>query len=99
MPLTTPNSDVKAVSGAVTMDTVLADGVQYVLRANTDVWYRLSAAAAVQAAAAGADNNHFLPKGATALIAKWGSYDKVSVIKDTGAADGYASLSELVAGA
>lgn len=97
MPWTTPTSDAKNISNAsVTFDTTMRAGVQYVLKANTDLWYRTSATASVQAAVAGADENHFLARGDKAYLAKFGTFDKVTAIRD--AADGSASLSEMVPG-
>lgn len=93
MPLSTPDSDVKAITNAsVTFDTTMVSGVQYVLRGSCDLWYRISSAST--AAQANTDANHYLPKGATALVAAKGAANKITAIRD--AVDGYASLSELV---
>lgn len=96
LPFSTPTSDCKSVTGtSVTFDTVMVSGQQYILRGNTDLWYRISATP--DAAVVNTDNNHFLAKGQTALIASSGTSTRVTAIKDTGAADGSASLSFLVA--
>ena len=92
MPLSTPTSDVKAITSAsVTFDTTMVSGVQYLLRANTALWYRISSAST--AAAANTDENHYVPAGGSALLAASGAANKVTAIRD--AVDGYASLSEL----
>lgn len=90
MPLSTVSSDVKQVTGSsVTFDTTLVHGAQYILRGEVDLWYRISATP--DAAAANTDENHYLPKGATALIAAYGTANRVTAIRAS--ADGYASLS------
>lgn len=100
MPLTFKDSDVIAVSSSSAQfgtysaagTTTMVSGAQYVLSATTDIWWRADAASPT--AAANTDDNHFLARGATALIA--GSGFKVAVIRDT--ADGYACLAMLEAG-
>lgn len=95
LPYSTPTSDAQLVTGtSVPFDTVMVSGQQYILRGNTDLWYRISSAPT--AAVVATDNNHFLAKGQTALIACDGTNTRVTAIKDTGAADGSASLSLLV---
>ena len=90
LPLSTVSSDVKQVTNtSVTFDTTMTSGQQYILRGTTDLWYRISATPT--AAQANTDENHFLAKGQTALIARQGTFSKVTAIRDS--ADGYASLS------
>jgi hypothetical protein len=90
MPLSTVESDVKQItSSSVTFDYTLVPGATYILRANTDLWYRISSAPT--AAQANTDENHFLAKGQTAPIAAKGTANRVTAIRDS--ADGYASLS------
>jgi hypothetical protein len=68
----------------------LVKGVQYVLQAETDLFWRADSS---NPTAAAADNSHFLARGAVAYIA--GSGFKVAVIRKD--ADGIATLSVLQA--
>lgn len=91
LPYTHKTSDYKAVTGSSTQfDTTMVSGVQYVLRANVDLWWR--ADSSNPTAAVDTDQNHFLKAGFPAYIAGGGF--KVAVIKDTGQSDGDATLSE-----
>lgn len=92
IPITFSTSAYSTVTSAsAQFATTMIKGVQYVLRADTDLWWR--ADSANPTAAANTALNHFLAKGQTAFIA--GSGFKVAVIRD--AADGDASLSVLEA--
>lgn len=94
LPFSTPTSDAKSITGtSVTFDTTMVSGQQYILRGDTDLWYRISSTPS--AAQVATDENHFLAKGQTGLIACSGANNKVTAIKNTGAADGAASLSLL----
>jgi hypothetical protein len=92
MPLSTTSSDVKAITSAsVTFDTTMQSGVQYLLRTDTALWYRISSAST--AAQANTDENHYVPAGGSALVAANGAANKITAIR--AAVDGNASLSEL----
>lgn len=87
IPLTFKSSAVRAVGlASAQFATVMDSGVQYVLRANTNLWWRADSA---NPTASAGDGSHFLAAGQTALIG--GAGYKVAVIRDT--ADGTASLS------
>jgi hypothetical protein len=91
MPRVQRNSDVTAVSGtSAQFSTTMIAGVQYVLRATTDIWFKLGSN---PTAAANTDGNSFLARGQTALVALDGASTKVAVIQDS--ASGYATLDEL----
>lgn len=94
MPRVQRNSDVLAV-GAVSAQftTTMIAGVQYTIRATTDLWFKLGSN---PTAAANTDGNSFLARGQTALVALDGTSNKIAVIQDS--ASGYASLDELAPG-
>ncbi len=94
IPITFSTSAYTAVTGTTAQfATTMVKGVQYVLRADTDLWWR--ADTSNPTAAANTAQNHFLAKGQTAFIA--GTGFKVAVIRAT--ADGNASLSVMEPGA
>jgi hypothetical protein len=69
---------------------VLVQGRQYVLRADTDLWY---AVGNNPTAVKQASSNSFLARGQTALLSTNVATTKVAVIRD--ASDGYACLDAL----
>lgn len=92
---TTPSSEAEAVtSTSATFGTELNARVQYILTANVAIWYRISASGT--AAQVGVDQNHFLAAGDARLVSAFGDQRTITVIKDTGASDGYATLSTFV---
>lgn len=95
MPLTLDNSDSRTVVTASNLfDTVLVQGMQYVLSTTTDCWFKVTTDAG--SAAVGADGSHYLAAGQRAPIAKKGANDRVAIIRNS--ADGTASLSEVSPG-
>jgi len=90
IPISFKTSDYKAVTSSSTQfDTTMTSGVQYVLRASVDLWFRCDSANPT--AVADTDQNHFLKAGQTAYCAGGGF--KVAIIRDS--VDGDATLSEV----
>lgn len=73
--------------------TALTEGTVYVLSVTTPTWFKVSATGG--AASVGA-NSHFIGAGGFRRISPTGASMFVQIIKDTGAADGRASLSKVV---
>ena len=75
-----------AVTGtAASSGVALAKDENYVLAVNVDIWFRTDGTAAAVDAA----GSHLMLRGATDIT---GSGTTISVIKDTGEADGEASI-------
>lgn len=93
MPLSTPSSNSKSITSAsVTFDTVMVPGVQYLLRTDTALWYRISSNST--AAQANTNDNHYVPAGGSAFVAASGAANRITAIR--AAVDGSASLSAFV---
>src|SRR5687767_169780 len=98
MSLTTITSDYNTVTNASQKLTAMTPGFQYILRSDTDLYYKVGPNASVTATAG--DNSHFLPAGATAYVAYridgGATNDTVAVLRK--AVDGVCTLSKLEPG-
>lgn len=88
-----PKETRSVTNASAQFSLTMVGGVQYVLRATTDLWYALGSN---PTAAANTTGSSFLAKGQTALVAVKDTATKIAVIRDS--ADGYASIDELIGG-
>jgi hypothetical protein len=98
MAITTITSDYNTVTGSSQKLTAMTPGFQYILRGDTDLYYKVGPNASVTAAAA--DNSHFLAAGDSALVCYrvdgGATNDTVAVIRKT--VDGVCTLSKVEPG-
>lgn len=94
MPITTVSSDYNTVTAASQKLAVMIGGYQYKLVGSVGLYYAVGPNASVTASAA--DNNHYLPPGMVAYVAKKDTNDTVAVIRET--TDGVCTLSRIEPG-
>ena len=91
-PISTTTSDYNTVTSSSQKLVAMIPGAQYILRSDIALWYVVGPATSVVASAA--DGCHYLPAGATALLAVDGADDTVAVLR-VGSSDGVCTLSRL----